>query len=251
MVLLADFATPLMSGVNVATPVSLLGGEAYRLTLYPELGRNDRSVLVISMTLQFQFEAGDTGVQWFESEKLKFPRNAVKAITSTWEDKFRITTTSTAVRPPFRDVGVMFLLKWHMDGWHSDDDFEVVVKPVRSTDYTTISETHHPMGSAWLKSTDNDVNPAGQRVTAHEFGHMLGLRDEYKPPASLIPRFGMNENYRTDYDSIMHRGNQVRERHYVPFATWLTEQFEATGRFTSSRITYKVDGTWDASNALL
>jgi hypothetical protein len=104
--LFPDFARPLMSGVNVKTPIALTGGKVYRLTLYPELGRDDRSVLVVGMTLQFQFEAADNGLKWFLSEQKKFVEGAVAAIKSVWDDKWRITTSSTAPhRRPHETAG--------------------------------------------------------------------------------------------------------------------------------------------------
>jgi hypothetical protein len=50
-------------------------------------------------------------------------------------------------------------------------------------------------------------------VAAHEFGHMLGYPDEYE--WDPVP----------DDDSIMAvTGGEVRLRHYMPFALWLSEQ---------------------------
>jgi hypothetical protein len=256
MTLFPDFARPLMTGVNVKTPIAVLGAEAYRLTLYPELGRDDRSVLVIGMTLQFQFEDADNGLKWFVSEQRKFADGSVAAIKSVWDDKWRITTTSTAPHRRLRDVGVLFALKTYHDGWHSDDDFEIAVKKVPAG---TADEgvTQYRKGNASMNSTALEPVRRGgrmtQRAVVHEFGHMLGLNDEYDTQPGFIDKLVMtpNRNWLSDQDSIMNAGERVRPRHYVPFATWLTQQLVTVAKLTASSVTYKVDGLWDASNAQL
>lgn len=254
MALFPDFARPLMSGVNVKTPRAVLGAEAYRLTLYPELGRDNRSVLVVGITLQFQFEPADNGLKWFVSEPRKFANTAISQIKSFWDEKFRITTDNTAVRHPFRDVGVMFSIKTYADGWHLDDDIEVVVKKVPEGEGER-SKVHHSMGNAWLNSEDIvpiDVGGSKKRPTVvHEFGHMLGLADEYDRDPNFITKHFQNRNWLNDTDSIMNRGWRVRPRHYVPFATWLTQQLAKVAKLTTSDVIYKVDGLWDSSNARL
>ncbi len=256
MALFPDFARPLMSGVNVKTPISMLGGEAYRLTLYPDLGRDDRSVLVIGMTLQFQFEAADNGLKWFASEQRKFVDGSIGAIKSVWDDKWRITTGSTAPQRRLRDVGVMFALKTYTDGWHTDDDFEIAVKKVPPG---TADEgvTQYRKGNASMNSTGLDAldrgGPTTQRAMVHEFGHMLGLNDEYDTQPTFLDNLRQepNRNWLSDQNSIMNVGERVRPRHYVPFATWLTQQLATVAKLTTTSVAYKVDGIWDATNAQL
>ncbi len=251
MTIFPDLAIPFLSGAQVPMYVNPFGAAAgrYRLALYPELGRKDRSVLVIGTTLQFQFKDGDSGLKWGAGEQKKFADDAVAAIKSVWDDKWRITTTSTAVRAPFRDVGVIFVPKTYINGTHIDDDFEVVVKKIpRLTD--SKSEIRAPLGNAWLDS--EDLYPAYkgdsiQRPVVHEFGHMLGLKDEYDRRGGSAP----NPNWLSDKQSIMHSGERVRPRHYVPFATWLTRQLATVAKLTTRDVSYKVDGMWDASNARL
>ncbi|MBC8218622.1 MAG: hypothetical protein H8E73_09170, partial [Planctomycetes bacterium] len=49
-------------------------------------------------------------------------------------------------------------------------------------------------------------------LSEHEFGHMIGLVDEY------MMRGGP---WLTDRPSMMNIGNSVRPRHYIPFAMWM------------------------------
>jgi hypothetical protein len=241
-------------GFNVKTPISLLGAPAYQLTLYEELGRPQRSVLMIGMTLQFQFKDGDNGLTWSGAEKQTFADKAVAQIKEVWNDKFRITTTSKVPREPFRDVGVMFNLSTYIDGWHADDDFELSVKKIASGGWAS-SCVQHSLGDASLDS--EDVVPANkgggkmQRGIVHEFGHMLGLNDEYDTDPNFVTKHFANRNWLGDNDSVMHSAEMVRPRHYVPFASWLTGQFAAAAHYTRTEIKYKVEGRWDSSNAAL
>ncbi|HND56561.1 MAG TPA: hypothetical protein PLV92_29285, partial [Pirellulaceae bacterium] len=83
-----------------------------------------------------------------------------------------------------------------------------------------------------------------QRGTVHEFGHMLGLRDEYDTAKD-------NPYWTGDADSVMNKGEIVRARHYAPFAAWLTAQFARVSHLARKSIVYKVDGSIDMSNAKL
>ncbi len=244
--LIPNRAVPVKTGINVKTPLSLLGGESYRLALYPELGSSTASVLVVSMTIQFKFEDGDK-LKWTAAEKNTFAADFVNAVKSVWNNKFRITTTSTVVATPYRDVGVQFDFTTYIDGWHISEDYELSVTKIPSGDFQ-VSCVNYTFGNAQLDSEDLVAVSKGasmkQRGAVHEFGHMLGLRDEY-------PAAKANTSWTGDADSIMHSGEVVRPRHYVPFATWLTSKHETAAHLTRSRIDYKVDGRWDKSNALL
>ncbi len=244
MALLPNRAIVAKQGINVSTPLSLLGGEAYRLTLCPELGNNSRSVLIVQMTVQFQFS--DSNQKWTSGGKANFAAGFVSAVKSAWDDKFRITTSSTVPAEPYRNVGVLFDLKTYIDGIHIDEDFELSVTKIPSGSFSS-SCVMYTMGNANLDSEDLVPISKGagtQRGAVHEFGHMLGLNDEY-------PAAKGNMNWTADTESIMHSGEKVRPRHYVPFATWLTSKFAVASRLLHKPTVYKVDGTWDSSNSLL
>jgi hypothetical protein len=131
MALLYGTSRPILQGQNIRPPRgSWFNGQSYWLKLYPELGRSDRSVLVVTMVLQFQFDDGDGG-SWSQAEKNNFAHGFVNAIAAVWSEKFRITTTSTVPVQHARDVGVVFEFPFYIDGWHSDDDFELSVKKFR------------------------------------------------------------------------------------------------------------------------
>ena len=241
-------ARPIFQGQNVRPPLGgLWNGQAYWLKLFQELGREDRSVLEVTMTLQFQFQDGDGG-SWTQGEKENFAHGFVDAAVAVWAEKFRITTTSTVPVRHARDVGVVFNFPYYIDGWHADDDFELGVEKVPSAAPWRVSVCNYSRGSTTLDSNDLRPETKGatmtQRDAVHEFGHMLGLRDEYAAAND-------NPHHTGDLDSIMNVGELVRPRHYAPFAAWLTQQFATAGRLTGQQIVFKVEGTTDMTNALL
>lgn len=245
MTLVPDRTSPILEGQNIRPPLgSFFNGQAYRMALYSEAGRSDRSVLVIKMVLQFQFVSGDGG-SWTGAEKDAFAHGFVDSIIAVWGEKFRITTTSTVPVQHARDVGVIFEFPYFIDGYHTSDDFELEVKKIASGGFS-VSSCGYSLGNTYLDSEDTVPQPKGasmpQRGTVHEFGHMLGLRDEYAEADD-------NPNYTGDSDSIMNSGELVRRRHYAPFAAWLTEKYAVAAHLSSSEIDYKVDGTTDMSNA--
>ena len=52
-----------------------------------------------------------------------------------------------------------------------------------------------------------------QRGITHEFGHMLGLNDEYL----------VTSTFSKDYKSIMHSGETILKRHDTPYMQWLNK----------------------------
>jgi len=99
------------------------------MKVHPELGRSDRSVLVVKMILQFQFKDG-AGGSWTMAEKNAFAHGFVDSVTAVWSEKHRLLTTSTVPVAALRDVGVVFEFPYYIDGVHLDDDFEIEVTKI-------------------------------------------------------------------------------------------------------------------------
>lgn len=241
-------ARPILQGQNIRPPLgSFFNGQSYWLKLFPELGRSDRGVLVVKMVLQFQFEDGDGG-SWTSGEKNNFAHAFVDGVVAVWSEKFRITTPSSVPVREARNVGVVFEFPYYIEGWHSDDDFELSVTKVPSNSAWQVSTCGYSSGNTTLDSNDLRPETKGasmtQRDAVHEFGHMLGLRDEYAAAND-------NPHHTGDVDSIMNLGELPRRRHYAPFAAWLTDKFATAAHLSGSSIVYKVEGQTDMSNALL
>ncbi len=216
-----------MEGQNIRPPLgSFFNGQSYWMKVHPEMNRSDRIVLVVKMVLQFQFEDTDDG-SWTSAEKDSFAHTFVDSVVDVWSEKFRITTTSTVVAAAFRDVGVVFDFPYFIDGWHSSDDFELGVKKVPAGKFEH-SSCRYRLGNTYLHN--ESINPWNkgasmlQRPNVHEFGHMLGLRDEY-------PDADDNLNYVGDLDSIMNKGEIVRERHYAPICRLANREICGGGSF--------------------
>jgi hypothetical protein len=148
---------------------------------------------------------------------------------------------------PLRNVGVVFDFPYFIDGWHASDDFELSVEKIESGGFETSCVRYH-LGNSSLDSEDiipvNKGASMRQRGAVHEFGHMLGLRDEYASADDNMDHTG-------DLDSVMNSGEVVRERHYAPFAGWLTFQSSTIAHLLRSPIDYKVNGTTNLANAAL
>jgi hypothetical protein len=241
---------PLFSGPNIKTPISWLGGEAYRLALYQDPVTPGSGVLVISMTLQFQFAEGQSQkdpkktLTWTDQGQTNWATNYLAVVGQTWSNRYRLTTSSAV--PTVRDVAVTFDFRAYIGGWHTDDDYEL---EVTAADDWVGSSCNYQLGNAALDSEDLSFAPkggssTGQRGAVHEFGHMLGLDDEY-------PAAKCNKHWLTDVESIMHSGEHVNQRHYAPFAGWITRQYEDLARLAKEPIDFKVEGHWDMSNSNL
>ena len=98
-------------------------------------------------------------------------------------------------------------------------------------------------GDANLDSQDllpeDKGGPAPMVPAIHEFGHMIGYRDEYVGKGGAAAD---NPHHTADLGSIMNRSITVRERHYVLLADWLTRQ-------SDPGVLWRVNGVTDVTNA--
>jgi hypothetical protein len=69
----------------------------------------------------------------------------------------------------------------------------------------------------WMEHTGVSLG-----VRAHEFGHLIGMYDEY-PAGACDPA----RRYTDEHDSIMNSGSQVFERHFEDFKIWAEKKFGA------------------------
>jgi hypothetical protein len=253
--LLYDISRPGPPGGKLPSPLD----NSCDLALFGELGNKDRGVLVVSLRLQFKFRRTkpEDGLPytWASGEKEAFVHDATLAIKRVWDDRFRITTSSTVPDKAFRDIGVIVSPTIQIGGLSFEEDFEIKIKKVGGVGEDG-SHINHKKRTGQLDNRGatprSHTTPTGVQVyqtpVAHEFSHMLGLRDEY-------PEAKRNLNWPKDWGSILHSGDAVRPRHYVPFAMWLNQTFAAQSQRAGVATAFKVDGgrqdMWDETNALL
>jgi hypothetical protein len=255
MTLIANKSKLAYEEINVDCPAGSKTSDAYDAALYEEMSKPGRGVLVITVICSFKFKDGEdaagAALTWGGSDKTDFMDKFRTIVPAAWGEQFRITTSSTT--PSITDVGVIFDVKTaeNMSTFsHSHWNIAVTkVPPGWAQSLTSGWGGGFAFnGSADLNSSNftpfNKGGPNTQRPALHEFGHMLGHRDEY-------PAAKDNMLWPGDQDAVMHFGEKIRERHYAMFADWLTTQYKTVAELSKTTIDWKVSGTTDLFNAKL
>lgn len=168
--------------------------------------------LVVYMKVQFFFEDDDA---WTKAAKRQFVTRWEQAVQSRWGNR-----TVKHLKNGKR-VSLEFQLDTQIEGWMWDH-WEISVTRIPKGAFRT-SSVNWLTKNVTLDSEDLVLTPKGrghrQRGAVHEFGHMLGLDDEYLPGGPHVK----------DYRSVMNRGEQVLGRHDTGFLKWLDEQLEKEG----------------------
>ncbi|ARU54600.1 hypothetical protein OLMES_0497 [Oleiphilus messinensis] len=162
--------------------------------------------LIIHMKLQFFFKDAGT-LKWASAEKALFLKNWKNEINNAWGGR----TIKLLSRG--KKVLLNFEFTIQEGGWMFDH-WEITVNKIKKGTFAT-SYVVPKMGNVVLDSEDfTPVNKGGrspQRGVIHEFGHMLGLLDEYKK----------TNPHSTDTSSVMHSAELVRPRHDSTIMKWL------------------------------
>jgi len=254
MTLIPNRSKKLLEEINVDTPAGLRTSSAYDAALYEEMGKPSRGVLEIKVICSFNFKDGKdkagAALTWTGAEKTDFMSKFRTVVGPAWAEQYRITTSSTV--PAVTDVGVIFDIRTEEDmSITSHSHWNLNVKKV--PEWQTSSVGTWGGGFAWNGSADldsldfrpeNKGGPNKQRGALHEFGHMLGHRDEY-------PDAKENLNWVADLDAVMNAGEKIRERHYAMFAAWLTAQYRTAAILAKKSIVFKVNGSTTVDNANL
>jgi len=197
-----DFETDVTAG-------ELSANDAYDLYLIAKGKDPKKYTLVCFMNLQFFFE--DTGkLVWSEQEKKNYISKWEQSVRAVWSYKILKTLKDG------RKIVLDFKFKTKIEGFWLSDHWELSVKKI-SQDFGQSSVTTFT-GNSQLD--DKDLNfaqkPSGemQRGSTHEFGHMLGLDDEYTKGNVWI----------NDKKSVMNNGEVVKGRHLTYFRNWLDKK---------------------------
>ncbi len=189
--------------------------DAYDLYLVELADGNYR--LIVFMKVQFSFEDSAAG-RWTGSEKAVFVRDWQTAISSKWGGRKLMALKSG------KTLTINFRFHTQIGGWMADH-WEINVKKAKTFAQSSVNPI---TGSVRLDSHDLRLTKKAsrlggkahyQRGAVHEFGHMLGLADEYHPASP----------YGADYKSVMHSGETVLSRHDMPYFKWALQKLNDLG----------------------
>lgn len=171
--------------------------------------------LLAFIKIQFFFEDGKT-TKWKSVDKQAFVGNWKRAVKAKWGGRvLKRISGGKVVRLDFR-------FQTQIDGWMWDH-WEVTVQKIPRGGWSRSLVRDGRVNEALLDSEDLRLVAKApgqlQRGAVHEFGHMLGLDDEY-PKGSV---------HAADVSSIMHSGEHIVGRHDAAFKKWLNAVLKDLG----------------------
>jgi hypothetical protein len=241
---------------NVDIPGITRPSSAYDLGLYAELGASDRAVLICTVIANLTYKDGDN-LAWTGVEKTKFTADLKSTLISVWQEKHTLQTTTPTILP-YKKISVIFDLQFS-EGLSATahSHWNITITKIPPADFKTSSVSDGNLagilnGRATFDSNDLQATDKGgtekQYPAAHEFGHILGYKDEY---LNAKGKPEDNASWTTDLVSIMNCGSTVQARHYIWFADWCNRQCATIGALSKQPIDWKVDGTVNLATALV
>lgn len=202
----------LVESDNAVTAAPLGVRDAYDLQLYREA--DGGYTLEVHMGIDFNFTegtdpAGGGALQWTDQEKQAFMADYQASVEQVWDGR------AIGKAPDGGEIKLDIKLDAQEtmtgENWNIDVVRAAPGQFVRS--YMSPSQNYASLDSNDVLRVDKG---AGDGVTqsgaAHEFGHMLGLDDEYTGGAHV-----------DDLDSIMNAGSTVESRHLQNFSDWVSQ----------------------------
>jgi hypothetical protein len=171
---------------------------AFDLTLYQL--PDGHYELVVFMKLQFFFKDNHPH-NWQVHEEDQFIDQWQQSIHEVWGNRVIHTL------PTGYTVKLRFDFHIQKNGWMFDH-WEITVTKIAPEEFR-MSFIEPDWNNVHLDSEDFTY-VGRQRGAIHEFGHMIGLPDEYHNSRHII-----------DLKSIMHSGEEIRNRHYGLFVDWV------------------------------
>jgi hypothetical protein len=212
MLILLPGETKIASETDIRAGTIGVRGVNDAFDLYLVRLKNNDFKLIVFMKVQFFFVDGDAG-EWNDAEKNTFVAKWKSAIQAKWGGRIIKTLKSG------QKVGIEFRFKTQIGGWMLDH-WEVTVEKVSKF---ALSSVNPLKGNVSLDSLDlrltRKIGSIFQRGVVHEFGHMLGLGDEYHK----------NSLFNKDYKSVMNSGERVLKRHDAPYMVWLDDKLAEKG----------------------
>ncbi|MEM9220846.1 MAG: hypothetical protein AAGB11_00380 [Pseudomonadota bacterium] len=205
--------------------------DIYDLRLY---AASEKDVVVfIHMKLLFKF-VGDTDsngnvltgkdgkplTSWTTKEKSDFVTNWKQSVLSRWRAK-RVANHNGV------HISIDFDFEIKTDTAFPGSHWQLLVQklPKGIKSETSFVWRNQLPGKfdVLLDSRDNElktkIGDGKQTGAAHEFGHMIGLPDEYVKAAP--------KKHKADKHSIMNTGSKPRNRHYLSVIDWSTPRIDS------------------------
>jgi hypothetical protein len=179
---------------------------------------NQAMRIEVSQSIYFKFKpnASNPNIKWTQAQKEAFVREWLRQIPETWDDPNHTTYRGFAISVAFLfDVRAVV----------GDSQSQAHVMKLRSRNsYRTSAICRNCYASnsdAKFDSNDDQVkNRRGQTAMIHEFGHMIGLPDEYKTSSAHF----------ADKDSVMNVGRELRDRHLRHIVAWAKPHIDDVAR---------------------
>jgi len=192
---------------NIRAGSVIPGGVRKAYNLYLVKNSIGNYILIVFMKVQFFFKNGDMK-EWSDSEKNIYVQQWVSSIRNSWGNNRVIKTL-----PDGKTVKIDFRFKTQIGGFMLDHWGITVTKIPAGT----FKQSSVGLKSKRVTLDSEDISYVNkgfgqkQRGAVHEFGHMLGLNDEYQD----------SSNYSTQYSSVMNRGEMINLRQDSFYIKWL------------------------------
>ncbi len=206
----------------VASEDSVTAGgvrDAYDMQLYRE--PDGTYTLELDMKIEFDFTNGPDGQTWTQAEKQQFIDDYKAAVEGTWSGH---TITSDTGQKVTLDVNLDVVEKPQgffggvRDIVDGSENWSIEVVKI---DAGGFNQSYVVPSQNTGRFDSEDVNPVNKGASdpqvgaAHEFGHMIGLPDEYNGNGG--------PDAKNDTDSVMHTGMDVRDRHLDIVEAWVND----------------------------